>query len=386
MASAPLTATPPQNTAAYLVSKNAQPLEVKSAPYTPPAANEIVIQNHAIAVNPVDRGKQQAGNKMLSWIQYPFVLGSDVAGEVVEVGPGVSLFGVGDRVVGHAVGPDKRSNRSAEGAFQAYTVLRTNLAAKIPDSLGYENACVLPLGLSTAACGLFMKEYCGLELPTSTSRDGESKGTFIVWGGSTSVGSNAIQLARAAGYEVFTTASPKNFEYVRGLGASQVFDYHDADTTKSMVAALKDKICVGAIAIGAGSLETCIEVVALAGGGGGKKRFVAQASLDLEVPKDGGALGMVGALAGFVALSAKLAVKAKVKGVTTKFIWGSDLMANEVGKAIWTEFLPAALAEGRYLAKPDPRVVGKGLDKIQEAMEILFAGVSAEKIVVTLRV
>jgi NADPH:quinone reductase-like Zn-dependent oxidoreductase len=45
--------------------------------------------------------------------------------------------------------------------------------------------------------------------------------TVLVWGGSTSVGSNAIQLAVAAGYEVITMSSPRNFEYVTPLGASQ---------------------------------------------------------------------------------------------------------------------------------------------------------------------
>ena len=96
----------PSNQAAWLSSKSARPLEVKSAPYTPPGANEIVVKNHAVAINPLDYLKQLAGNIMFSWIKYPFVMGSDLAGEVFELGEGVTRFHVGDRVVGHAVGMD----------------------------------------------------------------------------------------------------------------------------------------------------------------------------------------------------------------------------------------------------------------------------------------
>jgi NADPH:quinone reductase-like Zn-dependent oxidoreductase len=145
----------PSNQAAWLTAKSARPLEVKPAPYTPPGENKIVVKNGAVAVNLVDWFKQMAGNIMFSWIKYPFILGSDLAGEVVEVGKGVTRFQVGDRVLGHAVGMDMRSNESAEGAFQEYTVVRANLASPIPSSMPYTNACVLPLCASTAACGLF---------------------------------------------------------------------------------------------------------------------------------------------------------------------------------------------------------------------------------------
>jgi NADPH:quinone reductase-like Zn-dependent oxidoreductase len=191
-------------------------------PYTPPGENEIVVKNGAVAVNPVDWLKQAFGDLMFSWIKYPVILGSDLAGEVVEVRKGVTRFEVGDRVIGHVVGMDARSNKSAEGAFQQYTIIRANLASPIPSSVPYENACVLPLCLSTAACALFQKDFLALQYPTvSPKPNGKS---LLVWGGSTSVGSNAIQLAVAAGYEVITTASPKNFEYVKRLGAIEVFD------------------------------------------------------------------------------------------------------------------------------------------------------------------
>lgn len=83
----------------------------------------------------------------------------------------------------------------------------------------------------------------------------------MVWGGSTSVGSNAIQLAAAAGYEVITTCSPRNFDYVKRLGASQAFDYRSNTVTSEIVAALKGGKLAGAFAVTAGSHEACAEIL-----------------------------------------------------------------------------------------------------------------------------
>lgn len=121
----------PTNTAAWLVAKQAK-LEVKSAPYPHPQEGEIVVKNHAVAINPIDWIIQLLGNLIFSWIKCPFILGSDLAGEVVEVGKGATRFSVGDRVLGHAVGADKKRNSSAEGVFQEYTVVLAHMAAPIP--------------------------------------------------------------------------------------------------------------------------------------------------------------------------------------------------------------------------------------------------------------
>jgi NADPH:quinone reductase-like Zn-dependent oxidoreductase len=71
-----------------------------------------------------------------------------------------------------------------------------------------------------------------------------------LWSGSPSVGSNAIQLAVAAGYEVIATALPKNFDYVRRLGAVEVFDNHSEAVVNDTIKALRNKQCAGAFAIG----------------------------------------------------------------------------------------------------------------------------------------
>jgi NADPH:quinone reductase-like Zn-dependent oxidoreductase len=196
----------PTNTAAWLTGAKGGPLQVKPAPYTSPRENEIVIKNGAVAINPIDWMLQDQGTSlMFTWLKYPFVLGTDVAGEVVEVGSRITRFNIGDRVVCHAVGKDQKRNRSAESAFQTYTVLLAHMASLIPSTLSYESACVLPLGMSTAACGLFQEDQLALQHPSALPRP--TGKTLLVWGGSTSVGSNAIQLGVTAGYEVFTSLS-----------------------------------------------------------------------------------------------------------------------------------------------------------------------------------
>jgi len=367
----------PSNTAAYIPAKSAR-LEVKSAPYTQPGENEIVVKNGAIAINPLDYLKQDMGNMMFGWIKYPFIMGSDTAGEVVEIGKEVTRFKVGDRVLGHAVSMDKRSNKASEGAFQEYTVLRTNMASPIPSSLSYEQACVLPLTLSSAACGLFMKDYLALPYPTLTPKPNGK--TLLVWGGSTSVGSNAIQLAVASGHEVITTSSPKNFDYVKKLGAKEVFDYRSATAVKDIIHASQNRQFAGAIAIGTGSTKACMEILAACKG----TKFIAQASIDMPDEMPTSALGWVANGLSMGAGMGALMVKSKLKRVGMKFIFGSDDMANEVGDLIYKDFLPAALAEGKYIVAPEPQVVGKGLERVQEAFDLYKKGVSAKKVVVTL--
>ena len=344
----------PTNTATWLRAKAAL-LEVAPAPYPSPEDNEIIIQNAAVAINPVDWAVQALGESLFPWLTYPLTLGSDVAGTVTEVGRAVTRFKPGDRVLGLALA----LTAARSGAFQTYTALKAHLASPIPASLSFESAAVLPLGLSTAACGLFQKEYLALAYPTVPPRPtGE---TLLVWGGSTSVGSNAIQLAVAAGYEVITTASAKNWEYVKKLGAGAAFDYNSESVVRDLVEAFKGKKCAGAIAIGSAGAPAsrdaaafgCVEVVARSQG----KKFVAMA---VHPPEN------------------------LMEGVETKFIFGSDLKDNEVSKVVYEHFLPKALEEGTYITAPDPEVVGKGLEHIQAAFDVLKKGVSAKKVVVSL--
>lgn len=107
------------NTAAWLTAPKSKPFEVKSAPLWTPAENEILVRNHAVAINPIDHSLQS-----FAWwpLNYPTILGHDIAGEVVAVGPNVTRFKQGARVLGDAVG--MMTKRNQDNAFQEYTILR----------------------------------------------------------------------------------------------------------------------------------------------------------------------------------------------------------------------------------------------------------------------
>lgn len=371
----------PANLAAWINAKHAR-LEVGPAPYTPPADDQIVVRNRAVAVNPLEWIIQVEGSLTYGWLKYPTVLGSDTAGEVVEVGGAVTRFRVGDRVLAHAVGTDKDSNHAAEGTFQHYTVVLERLSCPIPDTLPFEDAAVLPLAVSTAACGLFQTSHLGLRHP---SADPEPTGqTLLVWGGSTSVGSNAIQLAAAAGYEVITTASPRNFDYVRSLGAGQVFDYNSPNVVPDVTAAFAGRTLAGAIAFGTTGAASCVRIVR--GCKGNKFVAIATPPVSFEVlgEADRGRFAHARLVARLIGTNIALQFASRPRGIRMKYIFGSTLKTNEVSYAVYRDFLPAALADGRYLPAPGPMVVGHGVQDFQHAMDVQRKGVSAAKVVVTL--
>jgi len=336
------------NRAAWLMEAKAKPFEIKESEKGSPAENQILVKNAAIAINPIDWKLQELAVYPL---KYPTILGQDVAGEVVEVGSGVNRFKVGDRVLGHALG--LLSSDPAQTAFQEYTILTTNMTSHIPSSMSYEQASVLPLGLSTACCGMYQEEWLNLQLPTL---DAQATGEVVlVWGGASSVGSNAIQLAKNSGYEVITTASSKNFDTVKKLGADHVFDYTHKDVVEEILSALKGKKLAGVIdCINTnGAFQLCFDVAAKAEG----------------THK----LTTVGPLPENLA-----------SGVYTKRIFGTDIKNNHVSTAIYEKFLPEALERGKFVPAPEPYVVGKGLESVQDALAVQKKGVSAKKVVVTL--
>jgi NADPH:quinone reductase-like Zn-dependent oxidoreductase len=371
----------PPNTAAWLGAAHAR-LEVGPAPYTRPAPDELVVANRAVAVNPLDWILQVVGNVIYRWLEPPCILGADIAGEVVEVGERVTRFRPGDRVLAHAVGTDKDSNSCARSAFQAYTVVFERMAAPIPHDMPYENAVVLPLALSTAACALFQQGQLALQHPSaSPSPTGRS---LLVWGGSTSVGSNAIQLAVAAGYDVITTASPRNFDYVRGLGAREAFDHASETAVRDITAALQGTTVAGAIAIGTGSGRPCVDILAGCTG----NRVVSMTSTPISFARLAGSrrgsLQLPCTFARIASSTIALQLRARRTGVRARFVNGGSLKHDEVGTAIYERFLPSALAEGRYRAVPEPQIVGTGLASLQTGLDVQLAGVSARKVVVSL--
>lgn len=334
------------NEAAWLKAAKDHPLVVESSPYPTPGDDEVILKVGVIALNPMDWMIQAFGNDLFSWLPYPYIGGTDAAGTVVDVGIKVTKFKAGDRVVGLA------SCFGGQGAFQWYVPLQSHVATAIPEELSLVDVAVLPLGISTAAVGLYQKDLLDLQHPTLEAKP--TGQTLLIWAGASSVGTNALQLAVASGYEVFTTASPKNFDYVKSLGAARVFDYKSPTIVQDIVAAFKGKKSAGALAIHGGAAETIVEIVSQVQG----NKFVAVAGpVPANVPE----------------------------GVTARGLNATTIRETEVATVIFDEFLPKALANGQYQLQPRPVVAGDGLGSIQGALDKLKSGAaSAQKLVITL--
>ncbi|KAF7588975.1 hypothetical protein BBP40_004942 [Aspergillus hancockii] len=340
----------PQNQAAWLTAK-AQPFEVSPAPLPKPGPGQLLIRSHAVAINPADWKNQDFGY-FLPVI--PFILGIDVAGTVEEVGEGVTRFTKGQRVAVHVQGLRDKDN--AQGAFQLYPIAAENFTTAIPDSLTFEQAVVLPLAISTAASGLYLPHYLGISsLPSSNPKP--TGRTILLWGGASSVGATAIQLAAASGVEVITTASPANHEFVKAMGASVAFDYRSPSVVEDIVRELEGRDFAGVY--DAISEEASYKPIAAI-----IERLGRQTKIATVLPWNNPPEGLV---PGFV------------------YAYEINSSPNEkLGEAVWGEFVPKALASGQLQAKPDPVVVGHGLNEIQHGLDVQRAGVSAKKVVVTL--
>ena len=122
---------------------------------------------------------------------------------------------------------------------------------------------MLPLSISTAASGLFVQ--LGMPDPTPDPKPTERK--ILIWGGSSSCGSSAIQLAAAAGFGVVTTASVANFQYVKELGAEEVFDHRDPESFEAIVKTLKSGDVVLDCIATADTQAVCGNILSKIGGG-----------------------------------------------------------------------------------------------------------------------
>ena len=315
------------------------------------ADNELVLKVHSWAINPADHMVQDIP---LPFITYPLILGEDVAGTVETVGStAAQKFKKGDRIAGLALGT--ASKKAEQGGFQEYVVLDQSMASKIPDSLSFNEASVFPLCLATVAHGLFSKDYLGLPFPrVGSASNGKS---IVIWGGSSGIGSNAIQLCKGAGFEVISTCSAKNFDYVKSLGADKIYDYNSPSIVDEIVAHIDKGTCSG-ILHAAGDNTSSIQLAQKSK----QKLFIAST---IPIPEG-----------------------VTPEGVDAKWIFAAAGVASyqETNAATFGGFFPDALAKGQYKVAPAVEVVStKGVDGIQEGLDILKKGVSAKKIVVEAR-
>ncbi|EOL44613.1 zinc-binding alcohol dehydrogenase family protein [Enterococcus caccae] len=174
-----------------------------------PEPKDILVKVRAVSVNPIDAKVRQTAKKQKELT----ILGFDGVGEVVATGKEVKKFSVGDRV--YYAGTTKRA-----GSNQEYQLVHEGIAAFAPDTLNDVAAAALPLTSLTAYELLF--EKFGL-IPQENANQGK---TILVINGAGGVGSILTQLAHWAGLTVYATASPKNFDWLKGHGVAHPLDYH----------------------------------------------------------------------------------------------------------------------------------------------------------------
>lgn len=172
--------------------------------------DEVLVQVHAAGVNLLDAKIRSGEFKLILPYRMPLVLGHDVAGVVVKVGPQVRQFKPGDEVYA-------RPDDFRIGGFAAFIAVRESSLALKPRRLSMEEAASIPLVGLTAWQALVEK-----------ARLKKGQKVFIQ-AGSGGVGSFAIQLAKHLGATVATTTSTANVEWVKRLGADVVIDYKKQD-------------------------------------------------------------------------------------------------------------------------------------------------------------
>jgi NADPH:quinone reductase-like Zn-dependent oxidoreductase len=193
----------------------------------------------------------------------------------------------------------------------------------------------------------------GLGLPPPSLDPKPSNKTIVIWGASSAVGLQSTQVATAAGVKVVAVASAHNFEVCRTCGAEEVFDYHSASVVNDVVKAVR---------AGGGEFAGMLECISL------PESLVHSVSILEQL--GGGPLGVL-------LPHANPVVSNRVDVV---HILGMGAFTD----TFWEQYITPALQQGTLKCLPEPMIVGHGLESLQKAVDVLRAGVSARKVVVTL--
>jgi NADPH:quinone reductase-like Zn-dependent oxidoreductase len=201
----------------YLVNAADPPQLREQDVATPqPGPGELLIQVHAAGVTPTELQWYPTSHTKTGVARSRPVPGHEFSGVISAMGDGVDGLHIGDEVYG-------MNDWFADGATAEYCITVPSSIAPKPSNLSHVEAASVPIGALTAWQGL---------IDRANLQAGER---ILVQGGAGAVGIFAVQLARSRGAHVTSTASPRNFDFVRQLGAEEVIDYNAdyfADNTR----------------------------------------------------------------------------------------------------------------------------------------------------------
>jgi NADPH:quinone reductase-like Zn-dependent oxidoreductase len=183
---------------------DARVLKYEDAPIPDIGPDGVLIKVRAAGVNPVDWKIRKGLMKAVRPLQFPAVVGADVAGTVERVGALVTRFKAGNAVVARV-----------EGAYAEFAAAKTDTVGPAPKSISLEHAAGLPIAAGTAWTLLF---------DAARLAPGQR---VLIHGGSGGVGIFAVQFAKLAGLYVIATTSTANIALVKSLGADEVIDYRN---------------------------------------------------------------------------------------------------------------------------------------------------------------
>jgi NADPH:quinone reductase-like Zn-dependent oxidoreductase len=202
-----------------------------------PGPRDILVKVRAAGLNPVDFKFRQGKLRAILRPRLPFVLGNELAGEVIAVGGDVKRFRAGDRVFA-------RVAKERAGGFAEQACVDEDHAAHMPRDLDFATAAAVPLA------GLTALQALGDELDVKPGQK------VFISGGAGGVGTFAIQIAKWLGADVTTTASPRGEALVCSLGCDEVIDYTAQDISKA-----GRRFDAGFDLIGGNTLEQMFEIM-----------------------------------------------------------------------------------------------------------------------------
>lgn len=173
-----------------------------------PGDRQVLVDVYATSINPIDWKLREGYMKDDIPFEFPIILGWDVAGVVRKAGKDVTAFGPGDRVFA-------RPKLTGRGTYAEQTLVDEDLLVTIPEPMSYEEAAGIPLAGMTA-------QQCLLEFGEITEGS-----NVLIQGGSGGVGHFAIQVAKDMGAYVAATASGKNQEFLKQMGADVAINYEE---------------------------------------------------------------------------------------------------------------------------------------------------------------
>lgn len=221
-------------------------IEVGDLPVPRPGPTDVLVRMEASAVNHVDLFVRSGAYR--TQLPFPFVIGRDLVGTVVETGSGVASFRAGERVWCNSLGHHGR-----QGAFAEYAVVAEDRLYPLPDGVDVKEAVSVLHTAATAHIGLVREARL------------QAGATLFVEGAGGGVGSAVVQMATAMGAHVIATAAPGDEAWVKGLGAPTVFDFHSKDVYARVGEAAPDGVDVWWDTSGHNNFTQCLPLLAIGG-------------------------------------------------------------------------------------------------------------------------